>query len=77
MQCVGLNGAEIVFNPSATVAGLSEYLWKLEQPAQRRGESILRRRDQSARHRRAVEDREFYGQSYFCDRAANARRRQA
>ena len=26
-------GAEIVFNPSATVAGLSEYLWKLEQPA--------------------------------------------
>ena len=30
---MGLNGAEIVFNPSATVAGLSEYLWKLEQPA--------------------------------------------
>ena len=29
----GLNGAEIVFNPSATVAGLSEYLWRLEQPA--------------------------------------------
>ena len=27
------NGAEIVFNPSATVAGLSQYLWKLEQPA--------------------------------------------
>lgn len=32
-RCLGLNGAEIVFNPSATVAGLSEYLWKLEQPA--------------------------------------------
>jgi beta-ureidopropionase len=30
---LGLAGAEIVFNPSATVAGLSEYLWKLEQPA--------------------------------------------
>jgi N-carbamoylputrescine amidase len=30
---LGLNGAEIIFNPSATVAGLSEYLWKLEQPA--------------------------------------------
>jgi N-carbamoylputrescine amidase len=26
---LGLNGAEIVFNPSATVAGLSVYLWKL------------------------------------------------
>ena len=32
-RCLGLSGAEIVFNPSATVAGLSEYLWKLEQPA--------------------------------------------
>jgi N-carbamoylputrescine amidase len=32
-RCLGLNGAEIIFNPSATVAGLSEYLWKLEQPA--------------------------------------------
>src|SRR5207247_2612680 len=32
-QVLGLNGAEIVFNPSATVAGLSEYLWKLEQRA--------------------------------------------
>ena len=32
-RLLGLNGAEVVFNPSATVAGLSQYLWKLEQPA--------------------------------------------
>ena len=32
-RALGLNGAEIVFNPSATVAELSEYLWELEQPA--------------------------------------------
>ena len=32
-RLLGLNGAEIVFNPSATVAGLSQYLWELEQPA--------------------------------------------
>ena len=32
-RLLGLHGAEIVFNPSATVAGLSQYLWKLEQPA--------------------------------------------
>ncbi|OLB96962.1 MAG: acyltransferase, partial [Acidobacteria bacterium 13_2_20CM_2_57_12] len=32
-RILGLNGAEIVYNPSATVAGLSEYLWELEQPA--------------------------------------------
>ncbi|MHA1137136.1 MAG: nitrilase-related carbon-nitrogen hydrolase [Candidatus Thorarchaeota archaeon] len=32
-RVLGLNGAEIVFNPSATVAGLSEHLWTIEQPA--------------------------------------------
>lgn len=32
-RLLGLHGAEIVFNPSATVAGLSQYLWKIEQPA--------------------------------------------
>ena len=32
-RALGLAGAEIVFNPSATVAGLSEHLWKIEQPA--------------------------------------------
>lgn len=32
-RCLGLNGAEIVFNPSATVSGLSQYLWEIEQPA--------------------------------------------
>ena len=32
-RALGLNGAEIVFNPSATSRGLSSYLWKLEQPA--------------------------------------------
>ena len=28
-----MNGAEYIVNPSATVAGLSKYLWELEQPA--------------------------------------------
>jgi N-carbamoylputrescine amidase len=32
-RALGLKGAEIVFNPSATVAGLSEHLWSIEQPA--------------------------------------------
>ncbi|MHA2237403.1 MAG: nitrilase-related carbon-nitrogen hydrolase, partial [Candidatus Hodarchaeales archaeon] len=32
-RLLALNGAEIVYNPSATVAGVSQYLWKLEQPA--------------------------------------------
>ena len=31
-RALGLNGAEIVFNPSATVAGLSEYFGELNNP---------------------------------------------
>ena len=64
---LGLNGAEIVFNPSATVAGLSEYLWKLEQPAH----AVANAYFVGAINRVGVEEPwkigEFYGQSYFCD----------
>ncbi len=66
-RCLGLNGAEIVFNPSATVAGLSEYLWKLEQPAQ----AVANQYFVGAVNRPGFEEPwrigEFYGQSYFCD----------
>ncbi len=66
-RCLGLNGAEIVFNPSATVAGLSEYLWKLEQPAH----AVANQYFIGAINRPGVEEPwrmgEFYGQSYFCD----------
>ena len=64
---LGLNGAEMVFNPSATVAGLSEYLWKLEQPAH----AVANAYFVGAINRVGVEAPwnigEFYGQSYFCD----------
>jgi glyoxylase-like metal-dependent hydrolase (beta-lactamase superfamily II) len=33
VEALGLNGAEIVFNPSATCASVSEHLWDLEQRA--------------------------------------------
>ncbi|MCB1600014.1 MAG: nitrilase-related carbon-nitrogen hydrolase [Lysobacterales bacterium] len=66
-RALGLNGAEIVFNPSATVAGLSEYLWKLEQPAH----AVANAYFLGAINRVGVEAPwnigEFYGQSYFCD----------
>ncbi len=32
-RALALNGAEYIVNPSATVEGLSRYLWELEQPA--------------------------------------------
>ncbi len=66
-RALGLAGAEIVFNPSATVAGLSEYLWKLEQPAH----AVANAYFVGAVNRVGVEGPwnigEFYGQSYFCD----------
>ncbi|MGE3109389.1 MAG: nitrilase-related carbon-nitrogen hydrolase [Phycisphaerales bacterium] len=64
---LGLAGAEIVFNPSATVAGLSEYLWKLEQPAHAAANQYYI----AAINRVGVEKPwnigEFYGSSYFAD----------
>ena len=64
-RCLGLNGAEIVFNPSATVAGLSEYLWKVEQPAH----AVANEYFVAAINRVGTEAPwnigEFYGQSYF------------
>jgi len=64
-RALGLNGAEIVFNPSATVAGLSEYLWKLEQPAH----AVANQYFVGAINRVGKEGPwnigEFYGQSYF------------
>ena len=75
---LGLNGAEIVFNPSATVAGLSEYLWRLEQPAHAVANALLRRRDQPRGVRGSPwHIGEFYGQSYFCDPRGQMRGRGA
>jgi len=66
-RLLGLNGAEIVFNPSATVAGQSEHLWKLEQPSH----AVANGYFMAASNRVGTEPPwnigEFYGQSYFCD----------
>ncbi len=32
-RALALNGADYILNPSATIDGLSKYLWELEQPA--------------------------------------------
>jgi N-carbamoylputrescine amidase len=70
-RLLGLNGAEIVFNPSATVAGLSQYLWKLEQPAH----AVANGYYIAASNRVGVEGPwnigRFYGTSYFCDPRGN------
>jgi len=66
-RCLGLGGAEIVFNPSATVAGLSEYLWKLEQPAHAAANSYWVGAINRVGYEEPWHIGEFYGQSYFCD----------
>src|SRR6187431_834787 len=70
-RCLGLNGAEIVFNPSATVAGLSEYLWKLEQPAH----AVANQYYMGCINRVGTEAPwnigKFYGTSYFVDPRGN------
>ncbi len=65
-RLLGLHGAQLTFNPSATIESLSRYLWELEQPAHavangffvgainRVGEEL-------------VDGARFYGSSYFCD----------
>ncbi|MEO3789608.1 nitrilase-related carbon-nitrogen hydrolase [Nonomuraea sp. B10E15] len=63
-RALGLGGAEIVFNPSATHRGLSRYLWQLEQPAA----AVANAYFVGAINRVGVEeygDNDFYGTSYF------------
>ncbi len=65
-RALGLAGARIVFNPSATSRGLSEYLWRLEQPAA----AVANEYFVGTINRVGTEPlgtNEFYGQSYFVD----------
>lgn len=66
-RALALNGAEYVVNPSATVAGLSQYLWKLEQPAS----AVANGYFVGAINRPGTEAPwnigRFYGSSYVCN----------
>jgi len=66
-RALGLNGAEIVFNPSATVAGLSEYLWELEQPAHAVANGYFIAAINRVGYESPWKIGEFYGKSYFCN----------
>jgi N-carbamoylputrescine amidase len=65
-RALGLKGAKVVFNPSATSRGLSMYLWNLEQPAA----AVANEYFVGAINRVGQEpfgDNDFYGSSYFVD----------
>ena len=64
-RILGLNGAEIVYNPSATVAGLSQYLWKLEQPAHAAANGYFMGCINRVGEEKPWNLGKFYGSSYF------------
>lgn len=66
-RALGLNGAEIVFNPSATVAGLSQYLWELEQPAHAAANGYFIGAINRPGKEAPWNIGEFYGSSYFAN----------
>ncbi len=70
-RLLGLAGAEIVFNPSATVAGLSQYLWKLEQPAHAVANGYYMGCINRVGEEAPWNIGKFYGNSYFVDPRGN------
>jgi len=66
-RALALNGAEYIVNPSATVAGLSQHLWELEQPASAvaNGVFIGAINRIGSEEPWADEMGEFYGSSYI------------
>ena len=64
-RALALGGAEYIVNPSATVAGLSEYLWKLEQPAAAVANGCWIGAINRVGTEAPWDIGEFYGQSYF------------
>jgi len=66
-RILALNGAEILFNPSATVAGKSQYLWELEQPAQAAANGVFIGANNRVGMEKPWKIGHFYGSSYFAD----------
>ena len=63
---LGIKGAELVFNPSATVESLSRYLWGLEQPAHAVANGFWMAASNRVGVEAPLNPAKFYGSSYFC-----------
>lgn len=64
-RILGLNGAEIVFNPSATVDSLSKYLWELEQPAHAVANMYYVGAINRVGYEKNLTSQKYFGSSYF------------
>lgn len=65
-RMLGLNGAEIVFIPSATSRGLSQHLWRIEQTSHAIANGYFVGTINRVGIEKDLGDDDFYGQSYFC-----------
>ena len=64
---LAMNGAEVIFNPSATVRGLSDHLWTLEQPAAAVANCVYIGANNRVGMEPPWNNGHFYGSSYFCN----------
>ena len=66
-RALGLNGAEIVFIPSATTKGHADYLWELEQRAHAVANGYFVGTINRVGTEAPWNVGEFFGSSYFCN----------
>lgn len=64
-RALALNGAEYIVNPSATVKGVSQYLWELEQPASAVANGVYIGASNRVGTEAPWDIGEFYGSSYI------------
>ena len=64
-RLLALHGAEVVFNPSATCAGISQYIWKVEQPAHAVANGFFMGNINRVGEEKPWNIGRFYGTSYF------------
>src|SRR6266699_167481 len=66
-RLLGLHGAELVFNPSATVKGLSMHLWFIEQTAHAIANGYWVGTINRVGQEKEFGPNDYYGSSYFAD----------
>ena len=66
-RMLGLNGAEMVFIPSATSRGLSQHLWQIEQTSHAIANGYFVGTINRIGIEKEFGNNDYYGQSYFCD----------
>ncbi len=66
-RALALKGAEIIFNPSATVKSTSQYMWKIEQPGHACANGVFFATINRHGWEEPWRHGEFYGTSYIVD----------